>query len=61
VDKSAAINACKLLNFISLRHFKYMSKKIVFIVVVKSRKKTAFFGVNNVTNVMFAIVTFKKT
>ena len=36
-----------------------MSKKFAFSVVVKSRKKVVFFEVNNVTNVMFAVVAFR--
>ena len=37
-----------------------MSKKFVFSVAVKSRKKMVFFEVNNVTNVMFAVVNFRQ-
>jgi len=41
-----------------LHHFSDMSKKFVFSVVVKSRKKLVFFEANNVINVMFADVNF---
>jgi hypothetical protein len=34
-----------------------MSKKFVFSVVVKSRRKMFFFEANNVTNVMFVVVS----
>jgi len=37
-----------------------MSKKFVFSVGVKSRRKMAFFVGNNVTNVMFAVVNFRQ-
>jgi hypothetical protein len=35
-----------------------MSKKFVFSVVVKSRKKMAFGAANKVTNVMFVVADF---
>jgi hypothetical protein len=37
-----------------------MSKKFVFSVVVKSRKKMAFGGANKVTNVMLVVAAFRQ-
>jgi len=37
-----------------------MSKKYAFSAVAKSRKKMAFFGENNVTNVTLAVVNLRQ-
>jgi len=46
------------LKFNNFAVFICMSKKFVFSVVVKSRKKMAFSGASNVINVMLADVNF---
>jgi hypothetical protein len=48
------------MRFIFLHYFLYMSKKFVNFVVVKLRRKMAFHKANNVTNVEFAVVTFRQ-
>jgi hypothetical protein len=58
VDKNEAEIGYNYLKFISLRHFKTMSKKFVFSVEVKSRKKMAFPKVNNDINAIFVNVNF---
>jgi hypothetical protein len=60
VDKSDAAICLNCLLFIPLRYFLEMSKKYVFFVAVKSRKKVVFSEANNVTNVMFAVVNFRQ-
>ena len=54
MDKSAAAVDYNLLNLIILHHFFRMSKKFVFFVAEKSRKKVVFSEANNATNAMFS-------
>ena len=58
VDKIEANSSCNYLNYIFLHYFKSMSKKFVFSVAVKSRKKMVFPEASNVTSVTSVAVNF---